>query len=65
MKTGELINKIFESERTGSPLVADLVPVVTVDEDGFVRDVVGVSYDPEAGAFLLRLEIQKKNGEIE
>lgn len=41
------------------------VPLKTVDEDGFVRDVVDVSYDPEAGCIVVRLEIQKKNGEIE
>lgn len=41
------------------------VPLKTVDEDGFVRDVVDVSYDAEAGYILVRLEIQKKNGELE
>jgi hypothetical protein len=37
----------------------------TVDEDGFVRDVISLEVDPETGYILLRLEIQKKNGEIE
>lgn len=40
-------------------------PVKTVDEDGFVRDVVSAEVNPETGHLLLRLEIQKKNGEIE
>ena len=39
--------------------------VKTVDEDGFVRDVVSLEIDEETGVILLRLEIQKKNGEIE
>ena len=39
-------------------------PVKTVDEDGFVRDIVSADVDPETGHLLLRLEIQKKNGEL-
>lgn len=41
------------------------MPVKTVDEDGFVRDIVSASVDDETGCLILRLEIQKKNGEIE
>lgn len=62
MNRGELVNSLFQELHEKA---VNTVPVVTVDEDGFVRDVVGVSYDPEAGVFLLRLEIKKKNGEIE
>jgi hypothetical protein len=39
--------------------------VKTVCEDGFVREIVSAEVDPETGQLLLRLEIQKKNGEIE
>ena len=39
--------------------------VKTVCEDGFVRDIVSLEVDEETGVLLLRLEIQKKNGEIE
>ena len=39
-------------------------PVKTVDEDGFVRDIVGADVDPDTGYLVLRLEIQTKNGEI-
>lgn len=40
-------------------------PVKTVDEDGFVRDIVSADVDPDTGYLVLRLEIQTKNGEIE
>ena len=40
-------------------------PVKTVDEDGFVRDIVSAEVNPETGHLLLRLAIQTKNGEIE
>jgi hypothetical protein len=40
-------------------------PVKTVDEDGFVRDIVATEVDAETGVLLLRLAIQEKNGEIE
>lgn len=39
--------------------------VKTVDEDGFVRDIVSASVDNETGCLVLHLEIQKKNGELE
>lgn len=39
--------------------------VKTVDEDAFVRDIVSASVDDETGCLVLRLEIQKKNGELE
>lgn len=38
--------------------------VKTVDEDGFVRDVVSAEIDEDTGYLVLRLEIQKKNGEL-
>lgn len=63
MKVAELVNSIYQEP--DAPLALAAREVVTVDEDGFVRDVVGVSYDPETGVFMLRLEIKKKNGEIE
>ena len=37
----------------------------TVDEDGFVRDIVGITFDQESDCVVVRLEIQKKNGELE
>jgi hypothetical protein len=39
--------------------------VKAVDADGFVYDLRSAEVDEETGVLLLRLEIQKKNGEIE
>jgi hypothetical protein len=40
-------------------------PVKVIDEEGFVYDVEDIFYDHEAGASIIRVKIQKKNGEIE
>jgi hypothetical protein len=57
---GEEFYKILCDLRTPMRL-----EIKTVDEDGFVRDIVSADVDPETGHLLLRLEIQKKNGELE
>jgi len=58
VKVGELVNKInYEA----NVLVPDLVNVRTVDEDGFIRDITGVAFDPETDEIWLRTEIKKES----
>jgi hypothetical protein len=35
------------------------IPILTVDEDGFVREIVEIITDPETGDPVFRLEIKK------